>query len=119
MDLPRSEPIVRIVRSFSYWFCRDYARWANRERELPFDTHELLSCVAPRLLAVGSGVEDTWAGPEGERKATELARAAWKDPSRVSYHAHPGGHSLGLDDWNVYLDFAEKHWKGEAQPSDF
>ena len=118
MNLPRSESIVRIVRSFSYWFSRDYTLWANRERETPFDTHELLSCVAPRLLAVGSGTEDTWAGPEGERKATELARAAWKDPSRVSYHAHPGGHSLGLYDWNVYLDFAEKHWKGDARSSD-
>ena len=112
LDLPDSEHIADIVRTFQYWFCLDYTLWANREREMPFDQHELLSCVAPRLLAVGSGSEDKWAGPEGERKATELARAAWDDSSRVSYHVHPGRHDLGLYDWNVYLSHAERHWKG-------
>ena len=117
LDLPDSEHIAEIVRTFQYWFCLDYTLWANREREMPFDQHELLSCVAPRLLAVGSGSEDTWAGPEGERKATELARAAWADPSRVSYHVHPGRHDLLLYDWNIYLSHAEKHWKGAAMTS--
>ena len=111
MDLPKSEHVVHIVRTFQYWFCLDYTLWVNRECEMPFDQHELLSCVAPRLLAVGSGTEDVWAGPEGEQKATELARAAWKDPSRVSYHIHPGKHDLGLYDWNAYLSLAERHWK--------
>ncbi len=111
LELPKSEHIAQIVRTFQYWFCLDYTFWVNREREMPFDQHELLSCVAPRLLAVGSGSEDYWAGPEGERKATELARAAWEDKSRVSYHVHPGKHNLGLYDWNEYLSLAERHWK--------
>ena len=112
LNLPKSEHIAQIVRTFQYWFCLDYTLWVNREREMPFDQHELLSCVAPRLLAVGSGSEDFWAGPEGERKATELARAAWEDPTRVSYHCHNGKHDLGRDDWNAYLAHAERHWKG-------
>ena len=113
LDLPKSEHIAQIVRTFQYWFCLDYTLWVNREREMPFDQHELLSCVAPRLLAVGSGSEDNWAGPEGERKATELARVAWENPTRVSYHCHKGKHNLGLDDWNAYLAHAERHWKGK------
>ena len=112
LNLPKSEHIAQIVRTFQYWFCLDYTFWANREREMPFDQHELLACVAPRLLAVGSGSKDDWAGPEGERKATELARAAWKDKSCVSYHCHDGKHDLGLFDWNIYLSHAERHWKG-------
>ena len=115
LDLPKSEHIAQIVRTFQYWFCLDYTLWVNREQEMPFDQHELLSCVAPRLLAVGSGSTDDWAGPEGERKATELARAAWKDPSCVSYHCHEGKHDLGLFDWNIYLTHAENHWKGVAK----
>ena len=115
LDLPKSEHIAQIVRTFQYWFCLDYTLWVNREQEMPFDQHELLSCVAPRLLAVGSGSTDDWAGPEGERKATELARAAWKDPSCVSYHCHEGKHDLGLFDWNIYLSHAERHWKGVAK----
>ena len=55
LDLPKSEHIAQIVRTFQYWFCLDYTLWVNREREMPFDQHELMSCVAPRLLAVGSG----------------------------------------------------------------
>jgi len=117
LDLPKSEHIAQIVRTFQYWFCLDYTLWVNREQEMPFDQHELLSCVAPRLLAVGSGSTDDWAGPEGERKATELARAAWKDPSCVSYHCHEGKHDLGLYDWNIYLSHAERHWKGVAKTS--
>lgn len=115
LNLPNSEHIAQIVRTFQYWFCLDYTSWVNREQEMPFDQHELLSCVAPRLLAVGSGSTDDWAGPEGERKATELARAAWKDPSCVSYHCHEGKHDLGLFDWNIYLSHAERHWKGVAK----
>ncbi|MBR1921583.1 MAG: family 16 glycosylhydrolase [Kiritimatiellae bacterium] len=111
LDLPRSEHIAQIVGRFQFWFCLAYTSWVNREREMPFDQHELLACVAPRLLAVGSGSEDAWAGPEGERKATALARAAWADKTRVSYHCHDGKHDLGLDDWNIYLSHAERHWK--------
>ena len=116
MDLPKSEHVAQIVRTFQYWFCLDYTLWANRETEMPFDHHELLSCVAPRLLAVGSGSRDDWAGPDGERKATELARAAWQDPGRVSYHCHDGGHNLGAADWNVYLSHALKYMKAEPSP---
>ena len=29
----------------------------------------------------------------------ELARAAWEDKSRVSYHWHNGKHDLVSDDW--------------------
>jgi dienelactone hydrolase len=111
MDLPKAERVVHIVRTFQYWFCLDYTLWANREKEMSFDQHELLSCVAPRLLAVGSGSKDDWAGPAGEQKATELARAAWSDPGRVSYHCHNGGHGLGPEDWKVYLSHAEKYMK--------
>lgn len=115
MDLPKSEQVVHIVRTFQYWFCADYTLWANREKEMPFDQHELLSCVAPRLLAVGSGTLDHWAGPDGEKKATELARAAWDDPSRVSYHCHEGKHNLGLVDWEVYLSHVEKFWMNKRK----
>ena len=88
---------------------------SEASKEMPFDQHELLSCVAPRILAVGSGTSDHWAGPDGEKKATELARAAWDDPSRVSYHCHEGKHNLGLVDWEVYLSHVEKFWMNKRK----
>lgn len=109
LELPKSEHIAYIFKVFPYWFCADYCDYANREMEMDFDQHELLSCVAPRLLAVGSGADDAWAGPEGERLATELAAEAWKDATRVHYHVRPGGHDLNLEDWRAYMDHAANH----------
>ncbi len=109
LALDRSESFADIMERFPHWFCARFVRLANRERTLDFDQHELLSCVAPRLLCVTSGDEDRWAGPEGERMATELARPAWADPGRVAYRARRGGHDLRLEDWKVYLDHAARH----------
>ncbi len=107
MDLPYSEHISQIVGAVSYWFCSNYKEAVHRDWQLPFDQHELLSCVAPRLLAVGSAADDAWAGPDGEKRATELATKAWKDKGRVLYHRRPGGHNLTLVDWKAYLDHAK------------
>ncbi len=117
MDLPQSEHIVDIVRTFSYWFAPNYIRYVNRDDALPFDQHQLLALMAPRLLCVGSGSTDHWAGPAGERESCVLASPAWEaqgkkglaDGGSVSYHKHEGGHGLRADDWKVYLDFADAH----------
>ncbi len=107
MVLPHSEHIDQIVGAVSYWFCANYKKAVHRDWQLPFDQHELLSCVAPRLLAVGSAEDDEWAGPDGERRATELATGAWKEKGRVLYHRRAGGHNLTLVDWNAYMDHAK------------
>ena len=117
MELPQSEHIVDIVRTFSFWFTPNYVSFVNRDKELPFDQHQLLALVAPRLLCVGSGSTDAWAGPAGERESCVLASPAWEahgksgfaEGGSVSYHMHEGGHGLRTDDWKVYLDFADAH----------
>ncbi len=102
-----AETIERIYKVFPYWFCANFAQCAGRDHELDFDQDELLTCVAPRLLAVGSAEADGWACPPGERLATERARPAWQDPTRVLYHIRPGKHNLTLVDWKAYLDHAK------------
>ena len=113
MDIPDSESIAVITRSFPYWFCGNYRMWNNRDGEIPFDQHQLLALMAPRLVAVGDAVDDRWAGPEGEEACCRLARPAWNDPTDVDYHIRPGGHDLTLVDWTAYMDFADrKGWTG-------
>ncbi len=107
LDLPKSEHIAIIVKVNPHWLCADYVDCVNRDMELDFDHHELISCVAPRLVAVGSAAEDFPAGPEGERLATELASEAWTDKGRVHYHCRAGRHALLLSDWTFYLDHAK------------
>ena len=117
MDLPGSESIAAILRSFPYWFCGNYLMWANRDSEIPFDQHQFMALMAPRLLAVGSAADDAWAGPAGEEESCRLARPAWDDPAKVDYHIRPGGHDLTRDDWNAYMDFAERQgWLGGHAP---
>ena len=112
MDLPESESIAIITRNFPYWFCENYRMWVNRDKEMPFDQHQFLALMAPRLVAVGSAEHDKWAGPKGEGESCRLARPAWDDPTCVDYHVRPGGHDLNLVDWTAYMDFADrKGWR--------
>ena len=98
-----------IVKTFSYWFCADYLDCVRREADLDFDQHELLSCVAPRLLAVGSAIDDYWACPQGEETSVRFASRAWNDPLAVHYHCRDGMHTLTPEDLAQYMDFAAAH----------
>ena len=97
---------------------RETEVFGGKEMEMPFDQHEMLALIAPRLLCVGSATEDHWCGPLGEWWSAKLASPAWElygkkglvgdkwpDPEKpqqegcVSY-------------WDRYMDFADKHgWR--------
>ena len=111
MSLPKSEHIWEVTRNFPYWFCTNFRKWTNRDGEVPLDQDRFLALMAPRLVAVGSAADDSWAGPAGEQRCCVLARPAWDDPSKVDYHVRPGGHDLNLIDWTAYMDFADRHLK--------
>lgn len=128
IDLPLSEDIRTITEFFPHWFCRNYAAYAGRDRKLPFDQHEVLSLLAPRLLCVASATKDFWAGQRGEYWSALLASPAWElygkrglvsaafpvadcpqQDGCVSYHMRTGVHTLTKQDWNWFMDFADKH----------
>ena len=127
--LGESEHIKDIMVA-AKWFCPNYAKYAGREWEMPFDQHWLLALVAPRLLYVSSATEDAWAGPRGEFAALELASPVWRLYGRpgliahgfpkpdtplhagnAAYHLRTGIHDITRYDWQCYMDFAEgKGW---------
>ncbi len=131
MNLPRSESIAKITKTFPHWFCANYRKYAGREREMDFDQHELLALIAPRLLCVASATKDDWAGQEGEWWSAKLASPAWElygkrglvedrfpradapqQKGCVSYHLRTGKHDLTPYDWKCYMDFADAHgWR--------
>ena len=133
INLPKSETIAKITKTFPYWFCGNYAKYAGRDFEMDFDQHELLALVAPRLLCVASATNDDWAGQPGEWWAAKLASPAWELYGRqgldaasfpppdtpqqkgfVSYHIRTGSHDLTPYDWKCYMDFAVRHgWTEE------
>ena len=111
--------------SFRYWYCRNVWKWAGHEREMPFDQHLLLACVAPRNLLLEC-YHKKWFDPKGERLAAEAASPVWElltgkglgpmpEPYSEDAVKPPFGyvrrtecHGLSPYDWKWALDFAER-----------
>jgi pimeloyl-ACP methyl ester carboxylesterase len=128
MNLPKSEPVARLNKSFPHWFCPNYALYGPDETQAPFDMHWLTALIAPRLLYVSSATLDLWAGPEGEFQSCVLASPIWEaygkkgltgisfpapeqplHDGEIGYHLRSGVHFLTEYDWVQYINFADKH----------
>lgn len=135
-----SESIEAITRPALMWFCPNFKQYVGKDRspQLPFDQHQWLALMAPRLLYVSSASEDAWAGPRGEFAAARLASPVWelygmaglvadefpqpnhpRQAGNVGYHLRAGLHDITRYDWECYLDFADgKGWRAAARLKD-
>lgn len=120
------ESVQIINLSFPSWFNDVFPTFAGRETRLPVDQHQLVALVAPRRLLLTDGDEDTWADPPGARAAAEAADPAWslygRDglvreaggrfslEGRLCWRSRPGLHSLGTEDWETFLAYADRQW---------
>lgn len=124
------ETVGRITSQFPHWFCRSFARYANRESALPVDQHEAMALIAPRGLYIASADEDLWADPRGEYESLVAAASVYKTLGVASisnpvmpalnqprirgstgYHIRTGGHGLGERDWAWFLNFADEFFE--------
>jgi hypothetical protein len=120
------ETVKRITTSFPHWFSPNFAKYSDRENELPVDQHQLVSLVAPRAVYVTSADQDLWADPKGEYASVVAAAPVFKllgeesitNPimppmnqprvmGKTGYHVRAGGHGLEQYDWDKFLDFAD------------
>lgn len=117
----------------SYWFNDELDQYWRHPETLPFDQHELLALVAPRVLCVHSATEDQWADPKGEYLALLNAGPVFElfgkeglssevppPPdtvvgSDVSYLLRSGKHNIEKSDWEAYLKCADRVFYGEAK----
>jgi hypothetical protein len=122
------ETVASITKSFPHWFCQNFNQYANNEKNLPFDQHELVALIAPRKAYIASAIEDTWADPKGEFLSGYYAGPVYElyglkglgtanhppvhQPimNDVGYHFREGKHDVTDYDWLRFMDFADKHF---------
>ena len=123
------ESVQRINSSFPHWFNDRFKRFGDQPERLPFDQHELVALVAPRPVLFTNAVDDQWANPSGQFDVLKAASPVYKflglkglQADRMpetgtllhgdlGYWIRPGKHSMTPDDWTVFLDFTDRHFR--------
>jgi hypothetical protein len=121
------ESVQRINTSFPHWFDAEFKNFNEQPERLPFDQNGLLALVAPRPILFTNATGDTWANPEGQFQVLQAAEPVYRllgaggldarsmpevntlVDSTLGYHIRPGKHSMGREDWAVFLKYADKH----------
>lgn len=99
-----SETLKDIWGNFPSWFGKDFGAYAERENELPFDSHFLKALVAPRVLFVSEADNDIWANPVGSYHTSLAAKEVWKlygKPENIQWYMKKGNHYHGLEDMQM------------------
>jgi hypothetical protein len=122
------ESVERINNSFPHWFADEFMSFNAQVERLPFDQHSLVALVAPRPVLFSNAVEDEWANPAGQFEVLRAADPVYRlfgsdglsadklpEPGRLidstlGYYIRPGKHSMTKGDWQVFLDFADRHF---------
>ncbi len=121
------EQVRQINDRFPHWFDDEFKQFNDQVDRLPFDQNCLVALAAPRPLLLTNGVEDTWANPAGQFEVLKAADPAYRllggrglggeetmpPPGklvgdRLAYHIRPGKHSMGPEDWDTFLEYADK-----------
>jgi hypothetical protein len=114
-------------RSFTHWYCRAYAKYAEAPwKTLTFDQHLFVACIAPRALLV-EGFDKPWFDTEGEYLSVKAASPVWKFLGKsgmpdvpfpadyetsaigrdLGYVRRSQSHGISAYDWRWTLDFAD------------
>jgi hypothetical protein len=122
------ESVKAINDRFPHWFNAAFKQFNEEPELLPFDQNCLVALCAPRAVLFSAAEEDQWANPKGQ---FEVLRAA--DPvyrflgveglateqmppigqlvgARLGYYIREGKHSMTANDWEVFMDFADKQF---------
>lgn len=122
------ESVERINSAFPHWFNANFKKFNDQPDRLPFDQNALTALCAPRPVLFSNAEEDAWANPAGQfdvlrdasrvysflgvegLKATTMPPLNTLVDSRLGYFIRPGKHSMTRQDWDAFLDFADRNW---------
>ena len=119
----------RSTGSDAFWFTEPFAEARGREAQLPYDQHEVVALIASRAVAVGVATKDVYADPKGEYLSVKAAAPVWNllgvetqlpdemprageaIAGPLGFHVREGEHDILLEDWNAYMDAADRIWR--------
>ena len=112
--------------NMGFWYRKDLWEKTLAPEKLEMDQHGLFALVAPRSVSVHSATADRWADPYGEYLGAyhagcvyrlfgktplpneSLPEAGCPEGSVVSYLLREGIHDIILEDWEQYMDAADR-----------
>ena len=118
----KSETLADLLRYFDYWMGPELPNYANREAELPFDTHMLKAMVAPRTLFVSEAAGDIWANPVGSWQTTMAAAEVFRfldAKENLFWYFRPGTHYHEISDIQMLVNIICMRTKGHARDPRF
>ena len=103
----RSEPLKDLLTNFGFWMGPDMQKYAEKEEELPFDTHFLKAMIAPRTLFVSEAAGDLWANPVGSYLTTIASKEVFDFlgvPDNLYWYYRPGFHAHDVSDVQMLVN---------------
>ncbi len=122
------ESVQRINTVFPHWFNAQFKEFNDAPERLPFDQNCLVALCAPRPVLFSNAQEDQWANPSGQFEVLQAAAPVYRflgvegltakemPPlrqlvgGRLGYYIREGKHSMTADDWEIFMNFADRQW---------
>ncbi len=123
---PIAETTAVINKSFPHWFNGEFKKFDATPDRLPFDQNALVALCAPRPVLFSNAQDDQWANPTGQFEVLQAADSVYRFlgveglsaksmppqrrlvESRLGYYIREGKHSMTADDWEVFMNFADR-----------
>jgi len=123
------ESVKAINDRFPHWFNARFKEFNDTPEKLPFDQNALVALCAPRPVLFSAAQDDQWANPVGQFEVLQAADPVYRFlgfegldaprmpelgklvDSRLGYYIRPGKHAMNADDWRVFMDFADRHFR--------
>ena len=130
---PTAETIAVINKSFPHWFNAEFKKFNEAPEKLPFDQNALVALCAPRPVLFSNAQDDQWANPSGQFEILHAADPVYRFlgvegisakempphgqliDTRLGYYIRDGKHSMTAGDWEVFMRFADRHFKPQIE----
>jgi hypothetical protein len=122
------ESVKAINDRFPHWFNAQFKEFNGEPERLPFDQNCLVALCAPRPVLFSAADDDQWANPKGQFQVLQAADPVYRllgsdgltakqmpslrtlVDSPLGYYIRKGKHSTTPEDWNAFMNFADRQW---------